>query len=170
VEETRVEDSQTWKDWIAEHGPRLVLFARRWSLDHSDAEDLVQEAFVRFWRTRDGVRDPLAYLYQTVRSVAIDAARSRQAREGREATCGASQRESPQFACALEHAERRQQIEAALAELPLEQAEVVTLKIWSALTFAQIAEVTSTPSGTVASRYRYALDNLRSVLSESEMT
>jgi RNA polymerase sigma-70 factor (ECF subfamily) len=139
-------------------------------VDHAEAEDLVQEAFVRFWRTRNGVRDPVAYLYQTVRSVATDTARSRQAREAREATFVDSWRESPQFVCASEYEERRQRIEAALAQLAPEQAEVVTLKIWSDLTFAQIAEVTCTPPGTVASRYRYALDNLRKVLRESEMT
>ena len=162
-----MEDSQTWKDWIATHGPGLVLFARRWSVDRAEAEDLVQEAFVRFWRTRNGVRDPLAYLYQTVRSAAIDAARSRQAREVREATFAERQRKSAQFVCASEYEERRQRIEAALAQLPPEQAEVVTLKIWSDLTFAQIAEVTSTPPRTVASRYRYALDNLRVVLTKA---
>jgi len=165
-----LEDSQTWEDWIAANGPRLVLFARRWCSDHAEAEELVQEAFIRFWRTRDGVRDPRAYLYQTVRSVAVDAARSRQARKAREDTHAARRCKSPQFACDLEREERRQQIEAALARLPVEQTEVVVLKIWSALTFAQIAEVTSTPPGTVASRYRYALDNLRKVLGESEVT
>ena len=66
--------------------------------------------------------------------------------------------------------ERRQQIEAALSGLPVEQAEVVTLKIWSTLTFAQIAEVTTTPPGTVASRYRYAIEHLRRTLVESELT
>ncbi len=165
-----MEDSQNWEDWIAAIGPRLVLFARRWCSDHAEAEELVQESFIRIERTRDGVRDPRAYLYQTVRNLAVDAARSRQAREAREDTHGARRCESPQFACDLEHEERRQQIEAVLAQLPVEQAEVVALKVWSALTFAQIAEVTSTPPGTVASRYRCAFENLRKVLSDSEMT
>lgn len=160
-------DSQRWTDWIASHGPQLVLFARRWAVDHADAEDLVQEAFVRFWPARSGVNDPLAYLYRCVRTVAIDAARSRFARDGRELAVSATRDESPQLDCELENDERRQQIEAALAELPLEQAEVVTLKIWSNLTFAQIAEVTCASPGTVASRYRYAMEHLRRLLSES---
>ena len=50
----------------------------------------------------------------------------------------------------------------------MEQAEIVTLKIWSGLTFAQIAELTSAPAGTVASRYRYALAQLRRILVECE--
>jgi len=31
-----------WKQWLAENGPRLLLFARGWSNNRADAEDLVQ--------------------------------------------------------------------------------------------------------------------------------
>ncbi|QDU96114.1 RNA polymerase sigma factor [Lignipirellula cremea] len=159
--------SETWSDWMAAQGPSLLLFARRWTVDQAAAEDLVQEAFVRFWRTRQEVRDPLLYLYQCVRTTAIDAARSRQSRKLRETAVLQTVDPAPQFVCTLEQEERRLQIEAALAELPVEQAEVVTLKIWSSLTFAQIAELTSTSGSTVASRYRYALDRLRHLLQEA---
>ena len=69
---------------------------------------------------------------------------------------------------AVESEERRQRFEHAVAELLLEQAEMVTLKIWSALAFAQIAEVTGDPLGTVTSRYRYALNRLREILAQVE--
>jgi DNA-directed RNA polymerase specialized sigma24 family protein len=39
-------------DWLDRHGPALVLLARAWVPRHSKAQDLVQEAFVRFWRAR----------------------------------------------------------------------------------------------------------------------
>jgi len=40
----------------------------------------------------------------------------------------------------------------------------LTLKVWGGLTFQQIAEVTGVPLNTAASRYRYALDELRQSL------
>jgi RNA polymerase sigma-70 factor (ECF subfamily) len=147
-----------------------VLFARRWAEDQAAAEDLVQEAFVRFWRTRDGVRDPLAYVYQCVRRVAVDAVRSQQARHHREAVIADSREVTSLFAHQLEDEEQRQRIETALSELPTDQAEIVMLKIWSDLTFAQIAEVTSSPIGTVASRYRSAIERLRRILGAIELT
>ena len=162
-------DSQQWQNWVAEHGSRLVLFARRWASGPAEAEDIVQEAFVRFWRSRSQVSDPLAYLYQCVRSVATDTARSEQARNRRESQVAEQRESASMFTDALEGRERRQQLEKAIEELPDEQAEVVTLKIWSGLTFAQIAKVTQTPGGTVASRYRYAIDSLRKTLAESEI-
>src|SRR6476660_5986100 len=52
-----------WTVWLEEHSPALVLLARQWVARHADARDVVQEAFVRFWRSRQRVADPAAYLY-----------------------------------------------------------------------------------------------------------
>lgn len=60
----------------------------------------------------------------------------------------------------------RQNIEQAFRELPIEQREVVHLKIYDQMTFNQIAEATGLSINTVASRYRYALEKLQRLLSE----
>ncbi|MCS7304894.1 MAG: sigma-70 family RNA polymerase sigma factor, partial [Thermoguttaceae bacterium] len=43
-----------------------------WAMDQTDAEDILQEAFVRYWPHRAQVADPLTYLYSCVRNVAQD--------------------------------------------------------------------------------------------------
>ena len=57
---------------------------------------------------------------------------------------------------------------AAVAALPEVQREVVALKIDAGLTFAEIAAVTGTSLNTAASRYRYALEKLRTVLRDDD--
>ena len=57
-------------------------------------------------------------------------------------------------------------VQAAMKQLPADQREVLTLKIWGDLTFREISETLGTPPNTVASRYRYALEALRNVLEE----
>jgi RNA polymerase sigma-70 factor (ECF subfamily) len=57
-------------------------------------------------------------------------------------------------------------VQAAMEQLPVDQREVLTLKIWGDLTFRAIAETLGEPLNTVASRYRYALEALRKVLEE----
>jgi RNA polymerase sigma-70 factor (ECF subfamily) len=58
----------------------------------------------------------------------------------------------------------RDDLDHALALLPDDQREVIALKIDGGLTFAQIADVLNISPNTAASRYRYALEKLRSVL------
>ena len=53
-------------------------------------------------------------------------------------------------------------LQVAVASLPEIYREVITLKIWGELTFAQIGETLGIPLNTAASRYRYALESLRS--------
>jgi RNA polymerase sigma-70 factor, ECF subfamily len=51
-------------------------------------------------------------------------------------------------------------VRRALSKLPPTQAEVVVLKIWEEMTFAEIGEVLGQSPNTAASRYRYALQKL----------
>src|SRR5216683_7002076 len=51
-----------------------------------------------------------------------------------------------------------------LAELPVEQREVIVLKIWHEYTFEEIGEVLETSPNTVAGRYRYGLQKLKAHL------
>jgi DNA-directed RNA polymerase specialized sigma24 family protein len=41
---------RNWMSCFCEIGPGLLLFARQWARSAADAEDIVQEAFVKFWR------------------------------------------------------------------------------------------------------------------------
>ena len=52
-------------------------------------------------------------------------------------------------------------LESAIRELPVEQSEVLVMKIWGEMTFDEIATVLDISMNTVASRYRYALAKLR---------
>jgi RNA polymerase sigma-70 factor (ECF subfamily) len=157
-----------WTVWLNQHGAALVLLARQWVPDRADAEDIVQEAFVRFWRSRHRAADPVAYLYTCVRHYALEWLRSRRRRVRREEAAARPEAldRTGLFTCPLEQAEWVQAIETALRRLPEGQREVLVLKIWGGLTFAQIAEALQIPVNTAASRYRYALARLREQLAE----
>src|SRR5204863_7396946 len=51
-----------------------------------------------------------------------------------------------------------------LAELPVEQREVIVLKIWHQYTFEEISELLALSPNTAAGRYRYGLQKLRARL------
>gem|GEM_PF-2156606 len=41
---------QDWRAWFAEYGARLRLIARQWTRGKAHADDVLPEAFVRFWK------------------------------------------------------------------------------------------------------------------------
>ncbi|MEO6870919.1 MAG: sigma-70 family RNA polymerase sigma factor [Chthoniobacterales bacterium] len=157
---------EDWKTCFAQLGPALLLFARRWTNSRADAEDVVQEAFVRFWRRQHSVEDR-GLLYAMVRSTALDRLRSEQRRSRREVVASLDQDNHCEPVFAPED-ESQQLLAAAVERLPDEQREVVILKIWNELTFAEIATALSISQNTAASRYRYALGTLKKMLQPHE--
>lgn len=155
--------SEPWRALLARHGPALVIFARQWAASHADAEDAVQDGFVRFLQARKRAEDEAAYLYACVRSAAIDAARTRDRRKRVD-----ERRAAPESIFIDDPApiELAASVEAALARLTGEQREVLVMKIWGELTFLQIAQALKTNANTVASRYRYAIERLEAMLAD----
>jgi RNA polymerase sigma factor (sigma-70 family) len=152
---------EDWKRCFCEIAPGLLLFARQWVHSAADAEDIVQEAFVKFWRRNHKI-DNRALLYSAVRSIALDFIRRNSRRARREASAfGETEFSEPQF-------EIEDETQRALAEaidgLPREQREVLVMKIWNELTFAEIAGALGISQNTAASRYRYALAALKKML------
>ena len=60
--------------------------------------------------------------------------------------------------------ERLEHLSAAMAGLPYEQREVITLRMEADMTLRKIAELQKTSVSTVQARYRYGIDKLRSLL------
>ncbi len=169
----RMEDAphdDAWKPWFHLYGPKLLLCARQWTSSLADAEDVVQEAFIRFWKhQRELPGEPIALLVTSVRRAALDLARRETRRTAREERAVEGEDGfAPLFDAALDGDDRRDAIEAALRRLPAEQREVLVLKIWGELTFDEIARQLGIPPNTAASRYRYALAALRRELTAAD--
>ncbi len=157
---------EDWKTCFAEAAPGLVLFARQFVRSGADAEDIVQEAFVKFWRQHHSVQNR-ALLFATVRSISLDLLRRDARRARREATAVAEAEHvsEPHFNSTTD---TQQALGRAVDDLPPEQREVLVMKIWNELTFADIGSVLGISQNTAASRYRYALGALRKNLTHHE--
>jgi len=141
----------------------LVLYARQW-LDGASAQDAVQEALVALLAQRQPPRNPTAWMYRAVRNRAIDEARAAERRRRREQCVARERREW--FVRNTDGLLDAQAAELALRRLSAELREIVVLRIWGDLGFAEIAEITDLSVSTVHDRYKAALGQLRSVLEQ----
>jgi RNA polymerase sigma-70 factor (ECF subfamily) len=150
-----------------EHAQALFGFLLSVIRDEADTRDVLQEVFVKLARqpeSLDGVRDPRSFLIRMAHNAAVDLIRRRGARQ----QAGEALAEgSPELFARSEDPDERAFSEAltrGLGELPAEQRAVVHLKLWEGLTFEQIAATLNIPPNTAASRYRYGIDKLRTLL------
>ena len=136
----------------------LILYGRALGLSHSEAEDVVQETFVALLQRGQPPSKPDHYCLRSFRNRAFNYRRGLWRRLARELESHRwferSPGESPQERAAMR----------CLAELPLEQREVIVLKIWHEYTFDEIGELLEISPNTVAGRYRYGLQKLRAGL------
>jgi len=143
---------------------RLMRYAESLTHQFTDAEDALQGAMVRIAGRPELLAQadlPWAYFIRIVRNEALKIVARRkpeQAVDVQSAEGWASQESTVERIA--EHEESVASVRKALQRLPAEQAEVVVLKIWEGMTFAEIAVVTGESANTVASRYRYALQKL----------
>ena len=136
----------------------LILYGRALGLSHGEAEDVLQETFLSLME-RDGPPDrPEHYCVRSFRNRALNYRRGLWRRLAREFESHRwFERSSPESM-----AER--QAMRCLAGLPPEQREVIVLKIWHEHTFEEIGELLEISPNTVAGRYRYGLQKLKTCL------
>lgn len=153
-----------WKRWLSENGHRLLLFARGWAACREDAEDLVQEAIVRLWnlqKEKGGCPPDLPLVFSTIRFCGLNRHRSDKRRRKREESIiYLNDFEDVWLDPAVEEDEEALMLRRAVERLSNKLREVVTMKIWGGLTFAQISDSLAISPNTAASRYRYALEQL----------
>ncbi len=147
---------------------RIITLARSRTGRTADAEDLAQEVFVRAYRSLRTFRGESTFKTWLYR-IAINAVRSHGSRSARQqpvwGDSGADETapfdppdDRPDAETTLV---RRDAIERAMAQLPDDLREAVTLRDVHGLDYREIAEATGAPIGTVESRIFRARQRLR---------
>ena len=147
---------------IDRHAAALELFARQWC---DSAEDVVQEAFVKLVGQDPTPDQPVAWLFRAVRNGAVNAGIASRRRRRHEAEAAAH---SPTwFHPGSTPDIETDQVQAALATLPIEQREVIVAHLWGGLTFQEIASLVGSSSSSIHRRYQAGLATLRENLGDS---
>jgi len=165
-------DPAAFRELYEAYGPRVKAYMMRQGADAGTAEDLAQETLLTVWRKAAlyaGDRGSMTtWVFAIARNLRIDRLRRevpwQELPEGR--LTEASSEPLPDEAMAEK--ERQERVQAALAELPPEQKDVVILAYLEGLSHSEIAERLGLPLGTVKSRMRIAYQKIRQTLESLE--
>jgi RNA polymerase sigma-70 factor (ECF subfamily) len=155
------------------HSRLLFSLIVRIVADRGEAEEILQEVFVRVW-TRVDMYDarmgaPLPWLVRVARNKAIDRLRARRVRAAVdtpaldlaavEATAPATGIQTPE--AAVLDSERRRRVTGALAGLPAEQRQLIEQAFFEGYTHSELAQRFGLPLGTVKTRIRLGMLAMR---------
>jgi len=144
--------------------PSLRRYARALTQDAALADDLVQDCLERalsrfaLWRRGSNLR---AWLFTILRNVWLDEVRRRRSQPDMVALDDAAMAGLPPGQM---HAMAVRDLAAGLAQLNPEQREVVLLVGLEGMSYAEVAEVTGVPMGTVMSRLKRGRDRLHQLM------
>ena len=160
-------DPEAFATLYDRHGRAAYSLAYRMMGEKQEAEDVVQEAFIKVWRSAGGYRvgrgSVRTWILSIVHNRGIDQIRSH-ARRGRmqdkvEASAPTSE-PSEAFAETWKNAQQ-EQVREALNTLPHEQLKILELAYFSGYTHVEIADLLGLPLGTVKGRMQLGLKKLR---------
>lgn len=167
IRRLRQGDPEALREIYLAHKDGLLTLAYSLVHDMNTAEDILHDVFVSFAGATEGLKLRTSlhrYLATSVLNRARDHFRRKKIR-----AAGAEENEWPESASvapedAVALAEDTQRLTAALAELPVEQREAVTLRLNAGLKFKEIARMQETSVPTVQARYRYGIEKLRALV------
>ena len=149
------------------HGGASYSLAYRLMGERTAAEDLVQDVFLKVWRSAGGYRvargSVRTWILSIVHHRGVDQLRSlasrRRTQDRVEATAPRSQ-PSEAFSSAWRNSQR-EQVRDALDTLPSEQLKILELAYFSGYTHVEIADLLDIPLGTVKGRMRLGLKKIK---------
>lgn len=162
VDRVRVREQYAMNEIFDRYGGLVYSVALRILKDSGHAEDVTQEIFFQLWRKPDSFspsRGSLAsWLLVIARNRAIDHLRQRKPGETVDEVMLAS---TTNIENEAERSIIMQRVQGFIRDLPGEQRDSLQMAFFEGLTHSEIAKKTGQPLGTVKTRIRAALTNLR---------
>jgi RNA polymerase sigma-70 factor (ECF subfamily) len=160
-----------------EHIDGLYSYALVLTRNRSEAEDLVQETYVRALGARGGLRNDSnvkSWLFTILRNIWFNQLRHQRtaklvAMDGEESATDIAENGKDPYAFYMSRMEH-EQVREVIQQLPVEFREVLLLREFEELSYQEIATILDCPAGTVMSRLARARAKLRTLLSAAILT
>ena len=176
-------EDRCFDELVRRHQQRVYWIARRIVGDHDDADDVVQDVFIKVYRKLEGFRAESSFstwLYRIAVNTAIGYQRRKKVIEWlrlEPSLLGGTSEYRPEMAGmrtvssgqdvphsqsldSLEAKEQRQLIEEAIERLPPKQRQVFVLRFYDELPYAEISKILKTSVGGLKANYYHAVKKI----------
>ena len=163
---------QFFNDLVKQYSERLYWHVRSMVGSHEDADDLLQEIFIKVWNSLDGFRgdsDPFTWLWRIATNEAISHLRKARVRAAlmfssldaqAERVCDPDPR--------IDGNAAMRKLRMALMRLPDKQRTVFGMRYWEDLSYEQISEITGTSVGALKASYHFAYEKVKQYLTDED--
>jgi RNA polymerase sigma-70 factor (ECF subfamily) len=169
---TWLRDVDRWfMDQVLQHGGAFRSYARRFTRDAHEADDLVQEAYARVLGSADwrAITAPDRFVYRIIRNLAIERVRRARVVAFQDlAALEAVADSEPDASVVVEHRDELKRVMAAMDRLPPQCRKVVLLRRAEGLSPVQIAEKLHISVSTVEKHLAKGLRLLTEMLAEQD--
>lgn len=169
-------DAEAFATLYDRHSRAAYSLAYRMMGDRQAAEDLIQESFLKAWRSARSYRAERGSVRTWVLSIVhnrgvdlLRATASRRRTQDRVEAESTGKQQSEAFSETW-HNSQKEQVREALSTLPPEQLKVLELAYFSGYTHTEIAGLLGLPLGTVKGRMRLGLKKMKDYFDSRGMT
>ena len=155
---------------VMKYQQRIYFTVRRIVLDHDDANDIVQDTFVKTYQNLQRFDEQYPF-YPWLRRIALNTTLNHQAKVHRKKELLSDEKEFDQIEAEganplqeMMHHELQNKIVEALEQLPIDQRMVFVLRTNDELSYEEISEQLDISTGTVMSRLSRARAKLKEIL------
>jgi RNA polymerase sigma-70 factor (ECF subfamily) len=158
------------KEWFKKLEKPLMIYAFQIVHDREEAQDLVQDAFLRFFKQEDEIVEPKAWLYKTLRNLSISFLRKngrlqRTTDEDQLDFLDSMNRPVESILVKnLEKDEALNRVRHAISLLPKESAEIIQLKFEQQKSYNEISQITGLSVSNVGYKLHHIIKDLSQAL------
>jgi len=155
---------KSFEELVGRYGEQLYWHVRRMVVNHDDADDLVQNTFLKAWNSFDSFRNDSqasTWLYRIAYNETLDFLRKQKVRSTVDADAAddaltASLVSDPYF----DGDETQRQLQEAISRLPDVQRQVFNMRYFDEMSYKDISEITGTSEGALKASYHIAVKKI----------
>jgi RNA polymerase sigma factor (sigma-70 family) len=149
---------------VRKYQEKIYYFVRRMVVDHDDADDVVQNVFIKVWKNLDSFREDsklFTWLYRIAVNESLSFLKSKQLRayvslSSPEAMMVKALREDTYY----DGTEIQKRLREAIIRLPKKQQLVFNMRYYDDLSYEEISEISGTSVGALKASYHFAMKKI----------